>query len=441
MREVATRAGARSRSLQAPGAGRRRAARTARGRSARRRRAAPAQRRAAGPRPRGSARQGPHRRTRSAAGAIRRRRRARAEARRRRRSGAGAARRRGRNHPQGSARKRRPPQRRRCQGGEGRWRTHRRREDFLRPDHGARRSHRAAPPVRERRARARRARRAHRRRDRGDRARTGHAARAPTMPRSPPRSKARRPRSPKRKPPRSPPRPRTTMRARDLEAARAALANPKSACSGWRPRPRRSAKMLALETRNLWPPVIDHVSVDKGYEKALGAALGDDLDAPVDASAPMHWSTIATGRQRSGFAEGRRAAVALCEGAGAAGPPAGANRRGRPRDRQPSSPPRSSPASGWFRAKAISGAGTASSPPRMRRPARRGGWRSAAALPRSTANWQRPAPRSTASAARLKPRKRLSMPPATLKPRRARANATSTARRRGCRRWPRRARA
>ncbi len=51
-------------------------------------------------------------------------------------------------------------------------------------------------------------------------------------------------------------------------------------------------QMLSLETRNLWPPVIDHVAVDKGYEKALGAALGDDLDAPTDASAPMHWSKV-----------------------------------------------------------------------------------------------------------------------------------------------------
>ena len=30
----------------------------------------------------------------------------------------------------------------------------------------------------------------------------------------------------------------------------------------------------------------------KGFEKALGAALGDDLDAPIDASAPMHWSNV-----------------------------------------------------------------------------------------------------------------------------------------------------
>ncbi|MFG3757218.1 hypothetical protein, partial [Klebsiella pneumoniae] len=29
-----------------------------------------------------------------------------------------------------------------------------------------------------------------------------------------------------------------------------------------------------------------------GYEKALGAVLGDDLDAPVDPSSPMRWTEI-----------------------------------------------------------------------------------------------------------------------------------------------------
>jgi len=52
------------------------------------------------------------------------------------------------------------------------------------------------------------------------------------------------------------------------------------------------AKLVTSETKNLWPPIIDGVSVTKGYEKALGAALGDDLDAPVDASAPMRWSNL-----------------------------------------------------------------------------------------------------------------------------------------------------
>ena len=148
----------RSRSLQAPGARLRRAAGLARGRGARRRRPASAQRRAAGARPRGSARQGPHRRARAAAQAIRRRQRARAEARRRRRSGARQAGRRGRNHPPGGARKRRPPQRRRCPRRRSRCRAQRRREDFRRGHHRARRSDRPAQPLRERRARAKRAR-------------------------------------------------------------------------------------------------------------------------------------------------------------------------------------------------------------------------------------------------------------------------------------------
>ena len=52
-------------------------------------------------------------------------------------------------------------------------------------------------------------------------------------------------------------------------------------------------KLLAVENKNLWPPVMDALSVVKGYEKALGAALGDDLDAPVDQSAPMRWAGAA----------------------------------------------------------------------------------------------------------------------------------------------------
>ncbi len=52
-------------------------------------------------------------------------------------------------------------------------------------------------------------------------------------------------------------------------------------------------KLLAVESKNLWPPVMDNVTVDKGFEAALGAALGDDLDAPVDESSPMRWMGIA----------------------------------------------------------------------------------------------------------------------------------------------------
>jgi chromosome segregation protein len=79
----------------------------------------------------------------------------------------------------------------------------------------------------------------------------------------------------------------------EVEAARAALTESESRVQRLDTEAKTLAKMMALETRNLWPPVIDHISVDKGYEKALGAALGDDLDAPADASSPMHWSNIA----------------------------------------------------------------------------------------------------------------------------------------------------
>ncbi|KKB08820.1 chromosome segregation SMC family protein [Devosia chinhatensis] len=41
---------------------------------------------------------------------------------------------------------------------------------------------------------------------------------------------------------------------------------------------------------SLWPAVMDELQVAPGYETALGAALGDDLEASSDAGAPMHWS-------------------------------------------------------------------------------------------------------------------------------------------------------
>jgi len=49
------------------------------------------------------------------------------------------------------------------------------------------------------------------------------------------------------------------------------------------------AKVLHVEAKNLWPPVLDLLNVEKGFETALGAALGDDLEVPIDANAPAHW--------------------------------------------------------------------------------------------------------------------------------------------------------
>jgi chromosome segregation protein len=50
------------------------------------------------------------------------------------------------------------------------------------------------------------------------------------------------------------------------------------------------AKMIDVEAKKLWPPASDLLTVAKGYEAALGAALGDDLEAPVDPASPIRWA-------------------------------------------------------------------------------------------------------------------------------------------------------
>lgn len=55
------------------------------------------------------------------------------------------------------------------------------------------------------------------------------------------------------------------------------------------------AKALAEFLRpsdDMWPPVVDAVKVKPGYEAAFAAALGDDINAPTDESAPHHWSDL-----------------------------------------------------------------------------------------------------------------------------------------------------
>jgi chromosome segregation protein len=53
---------------------------------------------------------------------------------------------------------------------------------------------------------------------------------------------------------------------------------------------RTLAKLFATAASDLWPPVVDQITVAKGFETALGAALGDDLDASSNTSAPAHWT-------------------------------------------------------------------------------------------------------------------------------------------------------
>jgi chromosome segregation protein len=51
-------------------------------------------------------------------------------------------------------------------------------------------------------------------------------------------------------------------------------------------------KLLKPADSAKWRPVVDEISVSTGFEVALGAALGDDLEAGLDANAPMRWHLL-----------------------------------------------------------------------------------------------------------------------------------------------------
>jgi chromosome segregation protein len=87
---------------------------------------------------------------------------------------------------------------------------------------------------------------------------------------------------------------RTTRQ--DCEAAEAAAREPLEAAE--REVQRLTAEVKALgdllhpEGEGLFPPLVDAVTVQAGYEAALGAALGEDLQAPLDDSSPHHWRDL-----------------------------------------------------------------------------------------------------------------------------------------------------
>lgn len=55
----------------------------------------------------------------------------------------------------------------------------------------------------------------------------------------------------------------------------------------------RGLAQLLVTGKRDYAPALDRVSADKGYEAALAAALGDDLDAALDTAALAHWAGAA----------------------------------------------------------------------------------------------------------------------------------------------------
>ena len=113
-------------------------------------------------------------------------------------------------------------------------------------------------------------------------------------------------------------------------------------------------KLLAVETESMWPPVIDKMTVEKGYEIALGAALGDDLDAPVDQSHAMRWMGAAVDPSDPALPDGVQAACPICAGAARAGAASRPDRRDRARRwRAACRPAQARPAPGFARRRSL----------------------------------------------------------------------------------------
>jgi chromosome segregation protein len=62
--------------------------------------------------------------------------------------------------------------------------------------------------------------------------------------------------------------------------------------------------LLRPKGDDLWPALVDSVKVQPGYEAAFAAALGDDLEAPLDEAAPHHWRDLGAMRETTGLPAG-----------------------------------------------------------------------------------------------------------------------------------------
>ena len=151
------------------------------------------------------------------------------------------------------------------------------------------------------------------------------------------------------------------------------------------------AAALKSAAGSLWPPLLDAVTVAPGFEKALGAAFGEDLEASSDRGAPTHWLPLGAVGRCAGPAGRRDAARRAREGAARARAPHRLHRHRRRRcdGCRAAAEPQGRPAAGHA-SRARCGAGTAT----RCGPARRRPPRCASA---SATGWPRSASRSTAS--------------------------------------------
>ncbi|MGH1417823.1 MAG: chromosome segregation protein SMC [Hyphomicrobiaceae bacterium] len=83
-----------------------------------------------------------------------------------------------------------------------------------------------------------------------------------------------------------------TRRAAEREELRQISADADLTARALRAECETLTKLLVPTGRDDVPAIVDSVRVTPGFEAALGAALGDDLDAPVASDQPVHWRNV-----------------------------------------------------------------------------------------------------------------------------------------------------
>ncbi|MCC6918984.1 MAG: chromosome segregation protein SMC [Alphaproteobacteria bacterium] len=100
--------------------------------------------------------------------------------------------------------------------------------------------------------------------------------------------------------------------ASDVEALREPLSAAEREVAKLKAEESAIAKVLGTGG-GLWPKLIDALRVTPGYEAAIAAALGDDLDVPLDEASPIHWRTLPAMEQPAALPEGIASLAAFVE--------------------------------------------------------------------------------------------------------------------------------
>lgn len=83
-----------------------------------------------------------------------------------------------------------------------------------------------------------------------------------------------------------------TALRQEMEEARGSLREREEAVTRLKAEQKAIGAFLDRGGADEHPPILDSITVDGGWEAALGAALGEDLEAPVEAAAPLYWHEL-----------------------------------------------------------------------------------------------------------------------------------------------------